>query len=127
MKQVISVKDLQDMVRAGKDVGSLPSEALLTPSARDFLRELAGPAAFKSSSSNGTAPSTVKPVTSKSSQEEIITFFNSPPIEELKRQICDIGRRLWQREYVDGNGGNLAIRVADDIALCTPTLDVANL
>jgi L-fuculose-phosphate aldolase len=33
-----------------------------------------------------------------------------------------MGQRLWQREYVDGNGGNLAIRVGDGVALCTPTL-----
>jgi len=49
-------------------------------------------------------------------------FFNSPPIHDLKLQICDIGRRLWQREYVDGNGGNLAIRVREDAVLCTPAL-----
>jgi L-fuculose-phosphate aldolase len=36
--------------------------------------------------------------------------------------MCDIGRRMWQRAYVDGNGGNLAVRVAEDLALCTPTL-----
>jgi L-fuculose-phosphate aldolase len=40
----------------------------------------------------------------------------------LKLQICEVGRRLWQRAYVDGNGGNIAIRVGEDIALCTPTL-----
>jgi L-fuculose-phosphate aldolase len=33
-----------------------------------------------------------------------------------------VGRRLWQRAYVDGNGGNIAIRVGEDLALCTPTL-----
>jgi L-fuculose-phosphate aldolase len=33
-----------------------------------------------------------------------------------------VGRRLWQRAYVDGNGGNIAIRVGDDIAICSPTL-----
>jgi len=123
MKQVISVKDLQDMVRGGKDLNNLPAEALLTPSARDFLRELEGPAAYKNSAGNATpAPPEAKPVTSKSSKQEIDAFFNSPRIQELKHQLCDIGRRLWQREYVDGNGGNLAIRVAEDIALCTPTL-----
>ena len=31
MKQVISVKDLQEMVRSGKDVAALPSDALMTP------------------------------------------------------------------------------------------------
>jgi len=29
---------------------------------------------------------------------------------------------MWERAYVDGNGGNLAIRVGEDLALCTPTL-----
>jgi len=58
---------------------------------------------------------------SKSSKAELKTFFNSPPVRKLKRQLCDIGRRMWQREYVDGNGGNLAIRVGRDLALCTPT------
>ncbi|MGD0206927.1 MAG: class II aldolase/adducin family protein [Verrucomicrobiota bacterium] len=59
---------------------------------------------------------------SKDSKPEIEAFFNSPQIHGLKLQICDIGRRLWQRAYVDGNGGNIAIRVGKDIALCTPTL-----
>jgi L-fuculose-phosphate aldolase len=56
------------------------------------------------------------------SKPELEAFFNSPQIHGLKLQICDIGRRLWQRAYVDGNGGNIAIRVGKDIALCTPTL-----
>jgi L-fuculose-phosphate aldolase len=29
---------------------------------------------------------------------------------------------LWHRAYVDGNGGNIAVRVGDDVVLCTPTL-----
>src|SRR5580765_5422694 len=40
MKQVISVRDLEEMLRAGKDVHALPEDALLTPSARDLLREI---------------------------------------------------------------------------------------
>jgi L-fuculose-phosphate aldolase len=59
---------------------------------------------------------------SKSSKLELKAFFNSSVTEKLKEQMCDIGRRMWQREYVDGNGGNLAVRVGRDIALCTPTL-----
>jgi len=67
-------------------------------------------------------PSAPLKVTSKSSKAELDAFFNSPPLTELKEQLCEIGRRLWQREYVDGNGGNIAIRVGEDLALCTPTL-----
>src|SRR5215510_9842537 len=121
MKHVISVKDLEEMVRAGKDLDALPSDSILTPSARDFLRDREG--AAKGSAARGetvSAPS--KPVTSKSSQAEIQAYFMTSKINALKVQICDIGKRLWQRAYVDGNGGNIAIRVAEDIALCTPTL-----
>jgi L-fuculose-phosphate aldolase len=53
---------------------------------------------------------------------EIPAFFVSPELEALKREICDIGRRLWSRAYVDGNGGNISVRVAENLVLCTPTL-----
>lgn len=33
-----------------------------------------------------------------------------------------MGRRLWNREYVDGNGGNISVRVAQNLVLCSPTL-----
>ena len=123
MKQVISVRDLEEMLRSGKDVRVLPEDALLTPSARDFLRDLEGNGASKNSAEkNSPVHTSGRPVTSKSSPTELEAFLNSAPIHDLKLQICDIGRRLWQRAYVDGNGGNIAIRVGEDIALCTPTL-----
>jgi L-fuculose-phosphate aldolase len=53
---------------------------------------------------------------------EIQRFFRSAAIEKLKKRICDIGRRIWQRGYVDGNGGNISVRVGDNLVLCTPTL-----
>jgi L-fuculose-phosphate aldolase len=59
---------------------------------------------------------------SKSPKTELEAFFNSSCVHNLKLQICEMGRRLWDREYVDGNGGNMAIRVGEDIAICTPTL-----
>ena len=56
------------------------------------------------------------------SPAEVERFFRSEPIEALKRRICDIGRRLWIKDYTDGNGGNITIRVGDNLVLCTPTL-----
>ena len=47
MKQVISVRDLEEMLRTGKDVRSLPEDALLTPSARDYLRDLDGAGGYR--------------------------------------------------------------------------------
>src|SRR3954470_584018 len=125
MKTVISARDIEELLRTGGSVASLPGEAIYTPSARDLLRDLEAKGARAASlqpvpaahSANG-----VHKVTSKSSKAEIEAFFRSPAIHVLKEQICDIGRRLWEREYVDGNGGNIAIRVGEDIALCTPTL-----
>lgn len=124
MKQIISVRDLEELVRNGKDLRSLPTDALLTPSARDFLREHEDGTGSSLTSSPKAASnaSPARPVTSKSSPAELEAFFRSAAVQELKLQICDVGRRLWQRAYVDGNGGNIAIRVGEDLALCTPTL-----
>src|SRR5450759_4094980 len=130
MKQVISLRDLEEMVRNGQDVRSLSEDAILTPSARDFLRDFEGngkgnvmaSATKPSATSDGKPQPPARLLNSKSSKAELETFFNSPYMQNLKLQICDIGRRLWGRAYVDGNGGNVAIRVGDDIALCTPTL-----
>jgi len=55
-------------------------------------------------------------------ESEIDSFFHSPEIEKLKELIVDLGQRLWQRAYVDGNGGNLSIRVGDNLVLCSPTM-----
>jgi L-fuculose-phosphate aldolase len=123
MKQIISVRDLEELLRNGQNLTSLPGDALLTPSARDFLREHESAASQKSTTKPlaGTASAPAS-VTSKSAKSELEAFFNSAPIHDLKLQICEVGRRLWQRAYVDGNGGNIAIRVGEDIALCTPTL-----
>ena len=127
MSQVISIRDLQDMVRDGRDVKNLPADAIITPSARDYLHDLQmsgaknGATSDKPSGGDKLSPP-AKKLDSKSSKAELEAFFNSPYALNLKEQLCDIGRRLWQREYVDGNGGNIAIRVGEDIAICTPTL-----
>jgi L-fuculose-phosphate aldolase len=122
MKTVISAKDIEDLLQQGGDVNSLPSDALLTPSARDLLRDVQSRGLVASNGEVRKAAAPPSKVTSRSPKTEIEAFFNSPPIHDLKDQICDVGRRLWQREYVDGNGGNIAIRVGEDVALCTPTL-----
>ena len=40
---------------------------------------------------------------------------------ELRHDICEIGRRVWQRGYVAFNDGNLSIRLDKDRVLATPT------
>lgn len=40
----------------------------------------------------------------------------------MREQICEVGRRVWQREYIASNDGNISVRLDDDKVLCTPTL-----
>lgn len=49
-------------------------------------------------------------------------FFNSAAISRVKDQICEMGRRIYAKGYTDGNGGNLSVRVGEDLVLCSPTL-----
>ncbi len=42
-------------------------------------------------------------------------------LQSLKQQMCDIGRRIWQRGYGSGNEGNHSIRLSEDRVLCTPS------
>ena len=49
-------------------------------------------------------------------------LFHSPEAEAIKAEIVNVGRKLWQRMYVDGNGGNISYRIGPDAVICTPTL-----
>ncbi len=40
---------------------------------------------------------------------------------EARRQIVEIGRRIWERGYVAANDGNLSVRLPGDRILVTPT------
>lgn len=40
----------------------------------------------------------------------------------LRSEIIRVGRKLWERQYVDGNGGNISARVGEHYILCTPTM-----
>lgn len=42
-------------------------------------------------------------------------------IEALKHEMCEIGRRIWQRGFCAGNEGNHSVRIGEDRALVTPT------
>ena len=41
---------------------------------------------------------------------------------KLKEQICEIGRRVYQRGFAAANDGNISIRLNDREVLCTPTM-----
>jgi L-fuculose-phosphate aldolase len=59
---------------------------------------------------------------SSSAGEDPLAIFHSPAAQLIKEEIVRTGRKLWQRQYVDGNGGNISARISKDYVVCTPTL-----
>ena len=49
-------------------------------------------------------------------------LFTTPEARRIKREICAVGRKLWLRQFVDGNGGNISFRIGANEIICTPTL-----
>ena len=40
---------------------------------------------------------------------------------EVKKQIVEVGRRIWMRGYVAANDGNISVKISDKEVLTTPT------
>lgn len=134
-KQVFTAAAMEAHLKSGKTAADLPKGAVLTPSARDVLRDGLG-SVRAGGAARVAAPVPAfndKPIipdyefrwtpgNDPKTPAEIHAFFHSPAIIELKERMVGIGQRMWNREYTDGNGGNLTIRVGDNLVLCTPTL-----
>ncbi|HXP08482.1 MAG TPA: class II aldolase/adducin family protein [Acidobacteriaceae bacterium] len=61
-------------------------------------------------------------VRSSSTGEDPLEIFHSPATQLIKEEIVRTGHKLWQRQYVDGNGGNISARISKNYVICTPTL-----
>ncbi len=137
MNTLYTVKILEAMRARGEDLSQIPANAQLTPMARDFLRSSRRGKQARPAASSGRSTSAAvydgnpivpdyeyrwTPGNDPQTPEQIAAFFHSAPIEALKQRMCDMGLRMWQKGYTDGNGGNLTIRVGDNLVLCTPTL-----
>jgi L-fuculose-phosphate aldolase len=130
-KKVFTGADIEALLKAGKSAADLPADAVLTPSAKDVLRD--GLGSVRAGGASAPAITSAEPILpdyefhwtpgkDAKTPAEIAAFFNSPAIVEIKQRMVDIGKRMWAREYTDGNGGNLTVRVGDNLVLCTPTL-----
>jgi L-fuculose-phosphate aldolase len=51
-----------------------------------------------------------------------LVVANSFEAQALRAEIIRVGRKLWERQYVDGNGGNISVRLGSRYVLCTPTM-----
>ena len=43
-------------------------------------------------------------------------------VHKIKQDICEIGRRLYEKGFAAANDGNITVRVSDNEVLCTPTM-----
>ncbi|MDX2108981.1 MAG: class II aldolase/adducin family protein [Verrucomicrobiota bacterium] len=136
MSKVYTAKDVEAILAKGGSVADIPAGTILTPSARDLLKEQAqgsGQPKAKSAQAVTAGNEPYAPILpdytyrwegkpDPKTPAEIQKFFNSPEIQLIKERMVDMGRRMWEREYTDGNGGNLVVRVGENLFLCTQTL-----
>ena len=108
--RVVTAEDIDGAVRAGARELLVREGAILTPSAHDAIS--AKGLSLKTQAAGGSA----------AAANPWQALLQSPEAEAIKAEIVEVGRKLWQRQYVDGNGGNISYRIAEDAVLCTPTL-----
>jgi len=115
--QVVSARDIEAAAQAGAKSVTLRAGALLTPSARD---------AAASRGIHLDVPGIVNPRNPdpgiNNPRHKWDSLLNSPEAEKIKEEIVAVGKKLWARAYVDGNGGNISYRLTEDAVICTPTL-----
>jgi len=128
--KVLTGKNLEAAVAAGATEIVLAAGAVLTPTARDVIRRAglsivsnqdgaSTPAAPAPAPRPAVAAPSPLPSRSARSDEAIL---NSPEATVIKQEMIRVGRKLWDRQYVDGNGGNITYRITPDRVICTPTL-----
>ncbi|MEK0451672.1 MAG: hypothetical protein RL088_3940, partial [Verrucomicrobiota bacterium] len=125
--KLISQKEASDFVKTGAREFRYNADIRLTPGAKDVFNEanvklvFDAKAAAPAAAAPAAAPATGAPAVAQDYSAADIALWNSPEANSIKEQICDIGRRIWAREYCDGNGGNISCRLAPDRFICTPT------
>jgi L-fuculose-phosphate aldolase len=126
-RKVITMRDAQDAHADGATAVEIGSGCPITPSARDFLQHHAIAISQRSCpAGRKNGRQSVEPSRSTRSTQRpnpaIEKLFHSAEAEAIKKEICAIGKKLWTRMYVDGNGGNISYRISQNEVICTPTL-----
>src|ERR1019366_294160 len=124
-QKLVAMRDVEGAKAAGASRLVIGDGCVITPSARDFLSQnnialvtngngkSAAPAAQKESSSAPVASAygggSNGATQSRSAANS--RLFSTPEAEAIKKEICAVGRKLWMRQFVDGNGGNISYRI----------------
>jgi L-fuculose-phosphate aldolase len=116
--KVITLGDIEAAVQKGAKEVVTVENAILTPSAKEAL-QIRGITQRSGSASSG---SSVASGGMAAADPRIAAIFDSPEARAAKDEICAVGKKLWMRQYVDGNGGNISVRIGPNEVICSPTL-----
>ena len=120
--KLIAQKEAAEFLKTGAKEFRQNSEIRITPGAKDIFTEAGIKIVFEEAASAPAVAKSAAPASGGPTYSPADTaLFASKEANEIKEQICDIGRRIWAREYCDGNGGNISARLAPDRFICTPT------
>ncbi len=128
-RKVVALRDVKEASAQGASRILVAENCVVTPSARDFLAQnkialgngAKGSAAESAAAPAGAAaPASTPPAVVRAPANP--RLFTTPEAEAIKKEMCAVGRKLWLRQFVDGNGGNISYRIGPNEVLCTPTL-----
>ena len=115
----ITARDVEAAGIGGAAEIIIDSRAILQDAARDMLAKYAIAVRFTCAADEQKPPETSAATTDSS---RVAENFYSKAARDIKDEICAVGRKLWLRGFVDGNGGNISCRVGENEVICTPTL-----
>jgi len=127
-QKVLVIRDARSAQVAGASQVLVCKNCVVTPSARDFLAQhniaLVVSGASKAAAPAVSGQSSTVPAygSAHGSPAPNPRLFSTPEAEAVKKEICAVGRKLWMRQFVDGNGGNISYRIGPNEVICTPTL-----
>ena len=129
-QKVVSARDIETAGKDGATEILIREGGVVTPSARDIIgrfgMKLVTSNGKPANNSNGGVPALAPPAAPAPPAPEPNAnwdkLFRSPEAQKIKEEICAVGKKLWLRSYVDGNGGNISYRISDHAVICTPTL-----
>jgi L-fuculose-phosphate aldolase len=124
-RRVLAMRDVQEAVSARAIRIVLASNCVITPSARELLQQhniVTVASEGKGGVADAAAGRSAAASPANSSQAPNPRLFSTHEAEQIKQEICAVGRKLWLRQFVDGNGGNISYRIGPNEVLCTPTL-----
>ena len=125
-RKLVAMRDAQAALEAGATSITTAANSIVTPSARDFLQQhgieiITGAAAAGARAAEDPLPASKNGAPPQPAATNP-RLFSTPEAETIKKEICAVGKKLWLRQFVDGNGGNISYRIGPNEVLCTPTL-----